>query len=177
MRTIRSQSGAVLMVSLIILLILTLIGISGARSILMSERMTFASRDAKVALEVAESVARRGEDYIETLTNLDDFGTTGWRRTAGDGPDDLFDENTWTDASSVEQEVPMEGVDGQALTGRMFIELAGLTEDDTNITDMDKSADSIRSDGTEIQVFKIVSRGVGVGGTERIIITLYGKEI
>ncbi|WP_445360572.1 PilX N-terminal domain-containing pilus assembly protein [Microbulbifer sp. EKSA005] len=177
MRTIKSQSGAVLMVSLIILLILTLIGISGARSILMSERMTFASRDAKVALEVAESVARRGEDYIETLTNLDDFGTTGWRRTAGDGPDDLFDGSTWTDTNSVEQEVSMEGVDGEVLTGRMFIELAGLTEDDTNITDVDLSAGSNASDGVNIQVFKIVSRGVGIGGTERIIITLYGKEI
>ncbi|WP_444892737.1 PilX N-terminal domain-containing pilus assembly protein [Microbulbifer sp. TRSA001] len=177
MRTFRSQDGAVLMVSLIILLILTLIGISGARSVLMSERMTFASRDAKVALEVAESVARQGEEYIETLTDLDDFGTTGWRRTAGDGPDDLFNEDTWTDTNSVEQTVAMEGADGEALTGRMFIELAGLTEDDTDVTNVDLSAGSTDSDSSEVRVFKIVSRGVGIGGTERIIITLYGKEI
>ncbi|WHI48801.1 hypothetical protein [Microbulbifer sp. VAAF005] len=143
----------------------------------MSERMTFASRDAKVALEVAESVARQGEDYIETLTDLNDFGTTGWRRTAGDGPEDLFDDATWSDTNSVEQTVSMEGADGTPLTGRMYIELAGLTEDDTDVTNVDLSAGSTQSDSTDVQVFKIVSRGVGIGGTERIIITLYGKEI
>ncbi|MFD1217981.1 pilus assembly PilX family protein [Microbulbifer celer] len=178
MKKLSSQQGAVLIVSLIILLALTMIGVSGARSVMMGERMTFASRDAKVALEVAESVARQGEAHIDALTDINGFGTTGWRRAAGEGPNDLFDSATWTDANSQEVEVGMTGPNGSTkLKGRMYIELAGLASDDSDAANVDMSAGKPKQEFPDIQVFRIVSRGVGVGGTERIIITHYGRAL
>ncbi|MFC6980894.1 pilus assembly PilX family protein [Microbulbifer taiwanensis] len=166
------------MVSLIILLVLTLIGISGARGVLMSERMTFASRDAKIALEVAETMARKGEAVIDGLANTDGFGDSGWLRTAGDGPDDLFADDTWSSTNSTSEKVPMKGADGNTnLEGRMYIEMAGLASDDSNAADVDLSAGSTGLDFPDIKVFKIVTRGVGIGGTERIVVTLYGKAL
>ncbi|MCX2802606.1 PilX N-terminal domain-containing pilus assembly protein [Microbulbifer thermotolerans] len=176
MKSISRQSGAVLIVSLIILLVLTLIGVSGARGVLMNERMTFASRDAKIALEVAETMARKGEAYIDSLTDTSSFGTTGWLRTAGDGPDDLFAADTWKDANSKAEEVSMKGPDGVTkLEGRMYIEMAGLATNDANPTAVDQSAGNGNISASDVQVFKIVARGQGIGGTERIVVTLYGK--
>ena len=61
MQSLNNQKGAVLVISLIILLVLTLIGVSAARTVLLEEKMTFASRDAKVALEVAEALVKAAE--------------------------------------------------------------------------------------------------------------------
>ncbi|WP_226666300.1 PilX N-terminal domain-containing pilus assembly protein [Microbulbifer aggregans] len=178
MKAINNQRGAVLIVSLVILLVLTLIGVSGARSALMGERMTFASRDAKIALEVAESMARLGEAHIDSLDNLNAFTTTGWLRSEGNGPDDLFAAATWTNDNSVEKDVPMLAADGTTkLKGRMYIELAGLASDDANPADVDLSTGSTGLDFPDIRVFKIVTRGKGIGGTERVIVTLYGRSI
>lgn len=175
MRAMTQQQGAVLIVSLIILLVLTLIGVSGARGVILGERMTFASRDAKVALEVAESMVRKGEDYIEGLPDTTDFGSTGWLYPAGSGPEDLFAEDTWTGGNSVEWDVAMEGPDGNSMTGRIYIELAGSASDDSNAADVDLSAGTTKLSFDDIQVFKIVARGKGAGGTERILTTFYGK--
>ncbi|WP_160154507.1 PilX N-terminal domain-containing pilus assembly protein [Microbulbifer sp. ALW1] len=177
MQKLHSQQGAVLIVSLIILLVLTLIGVSGAQSVIMGERMTFASRDAKVALEVAESMARQGEAVIDGLADTSGFGANGWMRTAGNGPDDLFASNTWTDTNTTERSVGMTGPDGTALTGRMYIEMSGLASDDSNASDVDRSTGNTGQEYDDIQVFKIVTRGVGIGGTERIIVTLYGRAM
>lgn len=172
------QHGAVLVISLIILLVLTLIGVSGARGILINERMTFAARDAKIALEVAEFMTRQAEDYIENLSDISAFGSTGWLRTAGNGPDNLFDESVWTDGYSKAETVSLNTPNGTAqLQGRMFIELAGLATDDSDATDVDLSAGKNAPSFGDIQIFKIVARGEGIGGTQRIVVTLYGKEI
>ncbi|MCQ3830770.1 hypothetical protein HXX02_15135 [Microbulbifer elongatus] len=172
------QRGAVLIVSLIILLVLTMIGVSGARSVMMGERMTFASRDAKVALEVAESMARQGEAYIDGIADISGFGTTGWLRTAGDGPDDIFADATWTDTNSQEWDVGMKGADGSTnLKGRIYIEMAGLASDDSNATDVDLSTGNTGLEFEDTRVFKIVTRGQGIGGTERVIVTLYGRAM
>ncbi|WP_105101917.1 pilus assembly PilX family protein [Microbulbifer pacificus] len=178
MKSVNRQRGAVLIVSLVLLLVLTMIGIAGARGVMMGERMTFASRDAKIALEVAESMARQGEAYIDGLSDISGFGTTGWLRSEGDGPDDLFADATWTDTNSEEWDVGMKGADGNTkLKGRIFIELAGLASDDSNAADVDLSTGNTGLEFDDTRVFKIVTRGTGIGGTERIIVTLYGKAM
>jgi len=176
MKRVKGQQGAVLMVSLIILLVLTLIGISGARGVLMSERMTSASRDAKVALEVAESMARFGEQEIDRLGKSSDFGVASWQHDEGLGPEDMFAKATWQDGNSIAKEVSMLDANGKKMTGRMYIERSGLASADASVAEVDISTGNTGDGETTIEVFKVVSRGVGAGGTERIIVTLYGKE-
>ncbi|WP_444919270.1 pilus assembly PilX family protein [Microbulbifer sp. JMSA003] len=171
------QNGAVLVISLIILLVLTLIGISGARGILMNERMTSASRDAQIALEVAESMSRQGEEYIEGLENLDNFGSASWLHETGSAPSDLLSNSTWKDANSIEKSVPMKDADGDNnLKGRMFIERLGVADLGEDYADIDLSDGKTKGEGTVVEVFKIVSRGEGIANTQRVIVTLYAKE-
>lgn len=175
MKALARQQGAVLVVSLIILLMLTLIAVSGARSIVLNERMAFASRDTKIALEVAESMMRKGEAYISGLADTSAFGASGWLRTAGTGPVNLFDDSTWTDSNSVEWDVPMKGPGGGSLKGRIYIEMAGTTSGESQASEVDLSAGTTGIDVDNIQLFKIVTRGVTAGGTERILVSFYGK--
>lgn len=170
------QRGAVLVVSLVILLVLTMIGLSGARAVLLGERMTAASRDARIALEVAESMVRQAENHIDGLNDTSAFGTTGWRRTQGDGPPEIFSEETWSDTYAPERDSTLEGPDG-LLKGRVFIEMFGRASDDSNTTDVDLSGDKPAIDFEDVEVFRIVARGKGPGGTERILVTLYGKSM
>lgn len=61
----RRQRGSVLIVSLGILAILTLIGLSGANTTVLEERMAGHFRDQRVAFEAAEAALTDGENWIE----------------------------------------------------------------------------------------------------------------
>lgn len=177
MHGIRGQKGAVLIVSLIVLLVLTLIGVSGARTVLLEEKMTFASRDAKTALEVAEALVKRGEKYIDGINTTDDFGTSNWLHTEGGGPDSLLDSATWDDANSKEFEVTMKGPDGSKMTGRLYVELAGNADKEDPADNITVGGYGQSTGGGEIKVFRIVALGEGIAdSTTRTIVTHYGKR-
>ncbi len=63
------QSGAVLAISLVMLLLLTLIGITGTQVTGLEEKMAGNSRDQNLAFQSAEAALRAGEAKIETLWN------------------------------------------------------------------------------------------------------------
>lgn len=63
------QSGAVLVVSLIMLLLLTVIGVAGVQTTSLEERMAGNNRDRNLAFQSAEAALRAGEVRIETLWN------------------------------------------------------------------------------------------------------------
>lgn len=177
-RQLSGQRGAVLVVSLIVLLVLTLIGVSAARTTLLEEKMTFASRDAKVALEVAEALVRQGERYIDGLSTTGGFGTTGWLRVQGAAPDSLLDSSTWNSTNSRSFDVEMTGADGDPLSGRMYIEISGNADKEDPADDITVGNYGQNTGGGEIQVFRIVAMGIGTtDSTNRIIISHYGKRL
>ena len=61
------QSGAVLAISLIVLLLLTLIGITAAQVTGLEEKMAGNFRDRNLAFQAAESALRAGEEKTSTL--------------------------------------------------------------------------------------------------------------
>lgn len=60
----RQQTGVVLVVSLIMLLLLTLIGLSGMQSTILEERMAGNMRDRNMAFQAAEAALQDGEIHI-----------------------------------------------------------------------------------------------------------------
>lgn len=63
--TVRKQQGVVLIISLIMLVLMTLIGMAGIRSITKEERMVAQSYDRTLAFQAAESALREAEILIE----------------------------------------------------------------------------------------------------------------
>lgn len=73
----RKQQGAVLIVALIMLLLLTIIGLSSMRGTSLQESMAGNMRDANLALQASEAALRKGEETVTakflagTLTTLE----------------------------------------------------------------------------------------------------------
>lgn len=66
---ISRQSGVVLMVSLIMLVLLSIIGLSSMQSTVLEEKMASNSRDQNIAFQAAEAALRSGEALI-VATNM-----------------------------------------------------------------------------------------------------------
>lgn len=69
--TPRDQNGAALIVSLIILLVLTLLGVASMQTTTLEERMAGNLRDTSVSFEAAEAGLRSAEGYLESEWNYD----------------------------------------------------------------------------------------------------------
>lgn len=59
------ERGAALIVALVMLLIMTVLGVSAMRSTTLQERMAGNLRDGNLAFQAAEAALREGEDFLE----------------------------------------------------------------------------------------------------------------
>lgn len=71
----RRQRGAVLIVALVMLLLLTMIGLSSMRGTSLQEAMAGNLRDGNLALQAAEAALRKGEDVTVTKFEENTLGT------------------------------------------------------------------------------------------------------
>jgi len=104
------QTGVVLVVSLIMLLLLTLIGVTGTQVTTLEEKMAGNARDQNVAFQAAEATLIEAENFILlSTTNTATFtiGTAGLlgqddpATTSIEFPEpDFFNATAWTSANS-----------------------------------------------------------------------------
>ena len=71
------QRGAVLVISLIMLLLLTIIGVTAMRTVTLEERMAGNMRDRNLSAQAAESALRFGADWISAQTSRPSPDATG----------------------------------------------------------------------------------------------------
>ncbi len=169
---LNKQSGAALVVSLIILIVLTIVVISGTRSTVIQEKMTAAIRDLHISFEIAESGVRDAEQMIETLTGVSGFNDIGGKYSENSGPADLFASSSWTDSLTSAATTSVSGH-----VARYFVEYLGLLALEDESSGLNMTGYGETTGGGDIHGFKIVSRSVGRdGNTERIIVSYYGKR-
>ena len=73
---IRSQRGAVLIVALVLLLVLTILGTAGIQDTAMEERMAGNFRDHSAAMQAAETALRTGELDLGSSTTFSGLSFT-----------------------------------------------------------------------------------------------------
>ncbi|MGQ7959166.1 pilus assembly PilX family protein [Pseudomonas sp. SP16.1] len=77
------QRGAILVIALFMLLLLTIIGLSSMRGTMLQENMAGNLRDSSLALQAAEAALRKGEEVVtdkfidNTLSTLEAAPLTG----------------------------------------------------------------------------------------------------
>ena len=98
--TARGQRGTILFVSLIILLLLTILGVTAMSNVTMEERMAGNLRDANLAEEAAEAALRSGEAWLTGVvlepgrcSTVNTACATAWDE--GVLPDLSFQNDTW----------------------------------------------------------------------------------
>jgi len=179
----RGQQGAVLAISLIVLLVLTIVVISSNQSVILQEKMSQSVRDSHVSLSLAEAGVRAAEVFIDGVANTTGFvaaGTDGLYST-GNGPVDFFNTAIWTPALTDEEAVTLPN--GGTENVQFFIEHLGeLTDTTASASDLNLLNYGQTSGSGKRDLFKIVSRACGAvtclagGTTERIVVTYYARS-
>jgi len=175
--TRKHQTGASLIVSLMLLVVLTLLGLSGMQSTIMQERMSNNVRDKGMAFQATESAIRGGENWVKnidvntlanpndgatctapcTIVNLNDYvnmttETFGWWQTNG---------QTFT-FGSISNGAP-------AADPRFIVEYHSRIDQGYSLDPMDPTP--------RPHLYRITAMGVGNTTTaEAIIETLYARN-
>lgn len=170
----KSQSGLALVTTLMLLISVTILALSGMQSSLLQDKMVTATRDGHISLEGAEIAARSAEDFIEGLVALGVFDDTGCHYSQGNGPVDLFDDDLWNSNRTCAVNAEVKSL---AERPRYFIELSGEISNNTAASiNIDNYGDL--QAGDTVTGFKIVSRATGASGTaQRLVVVYYGRAM
>ncbi len=164
------QKGIVLVVSIIILLILTFLAVSTLQTTPTEEKIASNWRDTSLSLQIADSVMREAEVYIDGLTDTTSFNNSNGLYTQGNAPNSLLSA-TWTGAGVINSTQTWTGV----VTPQYFIELVGVyggTGVSLNIYNYGQNPG-----GGPVTVFRIVARSTGAtGNAVSVIESFYGRR-
>jgi len=167
------QSGAVLVVSLMLLVIMTLVGVTAMRTTILQEKMSGNTRDSTISLQAAETVLLDGEDYLENTINALAAAFNGAQLGlyALDSNPDLFDNATWVNSIAFRRANPYPGVASQP---RFIIEISGEVGDGGNDPNVAGSYASSTDIGTPF-AFRVTARGTG--GTDNAVTIIQSNYI
>ncbi|MDH5470492.1 MAG: PilX N-terminal domain-containing pilus assembly protein [Gammaproteobacteria bacterium] len=169
-----AQRGAILVVSLMLLLVLTIIGVSSMQGTALEESMSYATRDRTIALQSAEAGLREAEAWIEAVASPAALtGSNGLYRRADTIPY-YNTPATWLDANTSNY------VTATAPTGsssaKYIVKELGLvsgTQGSMNLTGYGENKGS-----GDVTTFQVTSRGTGgaATGAEVILRSNYGRQ-
>lgn len=188
---IKQQRGAVLIVSMVILLVMTLIGVSIMNSSTLQERMAGNDRQKDLSLYAAESALRVGETWLQdnitaanqiaqqfignglyAVSNQEKSSAIlGLQQATATDEFDYTDSSLWTDDNSVEIDVAADSI--LSKRPRYFIEYLGTSKgvdgpwgEEAGNKEVNDAANDNDETNTRPHVFRIVA--IGWGQNDRI---------
>lgn len=169
------QSGAALILSLLMLLVLTLLGVSSMQGSIMQERMVSGQREGMQSLETAESALVEAEAAVDGINLLSEFdGTDGLYGQDDAAPEPLALD--WVNSTNV---IAVGSADEVTpLTPRYFIQHMGEARQPEQLTDLVVEGYTHETGATEAQAFRIVAWSSGpTGESRRVIESYYARQL
>lgn len=177
----RLQNGAVLAVSLLILVVLTIIGVSSMTTTSLEEKMSGNFRDRQIAFNAAEAALSHAENFINASINSASVfdGTNGlYASYTGPSSGNVFDSSWWT--GTAYRALPITGTNSVSEVNtqpRYTIEHRGeIGELEGTSVNLGGYGES--TGGGEITGFRITVRATGL--TDNSVVYLqsyYGKRL
>jgi len=129
---LRREQGVVLVVALILLVVITLFGLSGLRLVTQEERMVGQTYDRSLAFQAAEAALRQAESAVEVIKPTPSSGSctdeTSGVHTLRICPTPGATETRWTDAAFTGWTTATAvGTGTLAITPQYFAEYLGST--------------------------------------------------
>ena len=171
-RPLNRERGAVLVVSLIMLLIVTMIAVSSMQGTVMEEKMAGNTRDRNLAFQTAESALREAERYLAGLVSMSSFVGSGGLYGLTNSEPVYTDAATWSDTAN---HVVASDPHASYAAPRYFIKYYTLVEGSDGALNMSGYGDN---KGTgDVTVFKLTARSTGASAesAEVILRTYYGR--
>ena len=167
----KNQRGAVLVISLVILLVITMLAVGGMQNTLLEEKMAGNSSDRNLAFQSTESAVREAEVFVEGIVSLGNFNGGGLIGRTDDEPS-YYNSTTWSDAGNH----VVAGTDfGSYENPKYYIKHFTTVSGTEGALNMSGYGDN---KGTgDVTIFKITARGTGASAdsAEVILRTQYGR--
>lgn len=172
-KKITRQQGAVLFIGLIMLLIMSLIAITGMQSATLEERMAGNTRDNMVAFQAAEAALKAGEALL-------DSGTLTLNLFDDDGSDGFYD-NTY---ATIWSAIDWDNTDSRTYTGfnpenvstppRFVIQRIAETQVAPKVVLENYGEGDVSK---TVQIFRLTSRGTGGSDNTAVVLqSVYGSD-
>jgi type IV pilus assembly protein PilX len=163
------QRGIALFISLVLLLLMTIIGISAVQTTSLEERMARNTHDSVLAFQAAEVALRSAETFLRTSINstagFTTAGTNGlWRAAQYNEAERWTLANIWTGASSVQVPNAISNVNAQP---RYIIEWVATVQRAENPYLQGSSYATLFD---RIEIFRITARGVGGSTNAQVVL-------
>ncbi len=165
------QQGVVLVVAMLILLLITIVGVTGMQTTILEETMAGAVRDKHIAFNAAEAALREGEEYL-TGASLPVFNDTLGRYSSDGTSEELWKTVNWEGATAADCNCfiyPNEGLIGSSgvpLPRYIIEELPESEVKPTSIVVGIKPA-------VKRTIYQITARGVGLQGGVAVLQSTY----
>ncbi|HSG91867.1 MAG TPA: pilus assembly protein [Pseudomonadales bacterium] len=163
------QRGVVLFLTLVILLMITMLGVSGAQVASLEERMAGGARDRDIAFQAAEAALARGEVFVAGLTDADlanfDLNQAGLYKPKTGDADDWWQTVDWSaDADLPTVETAVDGVAAQPRYIVEYVRRVLAAGDSFSSSDVGAAA------AAPTDIFRITA--YGWGGSNRAVVML-----
>lgn len=158
----QSQTGATLIVSLILLFVLAIIGLSSMQSTTVEEKMAGNMRDQSVAFQAAETALRAGEIFLGTpiLPVFNDSNGL-YQPATGDTALPLWETIDWFDSSKVVT------VSNLQIAGAIHNPVYIVEE----LSEVSDATGSLEAALPKVSAFyRITARGSGNSDTSRVLL-------
>lgn len=175
--SIKNQSGSILIVSLMILVVLTMLGVSSMSSTSLQERMAGNFRDRQIAFQAAELTLAYAEEFAKnSINSASIFNDTNGYYSEYNGPTNFnaFDATWWTATKSIALPTTITQVRTQP---RFVIEYRGDIGEAEG-TSVNLSGYGESAGGGIIGNFRVTVRATGLSDNTKIILqSNYGKRL
>lgn len=168
------QTGTALIISLSILLVLTILGVSALSTSSLEEKMAGNTRDAHVAFEVAEEALRSAEQYLESIAttgDFDDAGAGGLFTEKDNNAEAWSVEANWSSAVAVTTDADV------ARAPQYIIQLLDAKAGQILDPNVDVNSYNSTSGIGDVTIFQITARGYGVSPNSRVMLQTYYSRL
>ncbi len=185
MRTtsLTQQKGVVLIISLVMLLLLTLIGLTGTQVTSLEEKMAYNTRDNNLAFQAAEAALRGGEAQIETIIALSAFDGDNGLLGESDAQHDYATNATWADINTAGDNSDDDAIEfntGFAVLAsqpRFYIKHLGTSDDSSSGASINIGGYGESTAGSSTSFFTVTARGTGAQDNSQVYLrTHYAKK-
>ncbi|MEA5444697.1 pilus assembly protein [Gammaproteobacteria bacterium AB-CW1] len=155
------QRGAVLLFSLIVLLLLTVLGVTAMQTTTLQERMAGGQRDRHLAVQGAEAAIREAENFLSESATLPPFDSLNWLYHHADSPAPHWRDFNWAGGVRPYAGGDMDGLLAEAPA--FYIERLPPVADPSGSLAADESLE-------DTQYYRIVARSTGASGQSEVIL-------
>lgn len=174
----RTNTGVALFISLVLLLVLTILGVSVVQTTSLEIRMARNEHDSLLAFEAAESALRDAEAALELTTSTFAYNNGGvgglWDMPDVDDDNRWEDDAIWTDGRSIVAPTVVDAAPNQAQPRYMIEHIANVQRDE-NAYQQDNAYNAAGSSDS-VDVFRVTALGFGGSPNSRVMLqTTYGR--